>query len=253
MQKILPLILIVLMPLLMFGQAKSGDKKVHEKERFILEGSAGVSVPIGSYSTNDRFNKKSGFAQTGSLFQVTIDWMDKKDFGMALQYSYQYNPIQSSSVHDTLPGRTYPLGSGGWSNHYLMIGPVYYKEIKKFVIDAKVMGGLVFAFSPLFNYTSPDSLHTKVTSYGSGFAYEAAAGVGYRVSSNLQIKFDVSILGAIPTLHKQYGGEYLGTVDYRNPQTGAIEYISIYAPAVVLDLKNYISTFNASFGIIIKL
>lgn len=253
MRNLVVMMMIFLLPYSVMAQETSSNKKPAEPNLFFLEGSFGVSTPVGSYLNAEPENKKSGFAKTGYLFQVTLDWMGKKDIGMAIQYSNQNNPIQSSLKYDTLPGRTYPMGSGSWSNHYFLIGPVYYKEIKKFVIDVKILGGVVLAFSPLFNYTSPDSLHRTVKGYGSGFAYEFAVDGGYSVSSRLQVKVGICFLGAFPTFHKQYGGEYMGTDTYVDPVTHAVEYVNVYAPAVLIDLKNYITTFNASVGVIIKL
>jgi hypothetical protein len=255
------LLLVMMIPAVLMGQEPSKDKKVREKQRIFLEGSLGVSTPLGSYMTDDRQDKKSGFARTGYLFQATCDWMGKKDLGLAIQYSYQHNPIASSAKNDTLPGRTFPLGTGSWSNHYIMIGPVYYKELNKFTLDVKLLGGVVLAFSPLFSYTSPDSTLKTVTNYGSGFSYQFAVGGGYSLSSRLRIKLDISFLGAIATFSKHFGGDYLETVPARDPETGEILrdefgriiYVDVYSPLISLDLKNIISTFNASIGVIFKL
>jgi hypothetical protein len=246
-------LLISVIPLLVLGQDTIGDKISPKKERIFFEGSAGVSVPFGSYSKFDRMNKTAGFAGTGYLFQLTGTWMGKRDLGLAVQYSYQWNSLVSSAQDGTLVGRTYPIGGGGWSNHYLMLGGVYNKQIKNFMVNVKLMGGLVFAFSPLFNYTSIDSLHQKTTGYGSGFAYQVAVAGGYSISPRWHLKLEVGVLGGIPTFHKQYGGEFLRIDSYIDPQTHAINYYYVYAPAILLDLKNYINTFNASFGIIFKL
>ncbi len=250
------------MPVVLLGQESAKEKKVHEKQRIFLEGYLGVSVPIGQYLKDDTNSKKSGFAQTGYLVQITCDWMGNKDMGLAIQYTYQNNPILSSAKNAILPERVFPLGSGSWSNHYLMIGPVFYKEISKFTIDARLLGGVVFAFSPLFSYTSPDSTQKTVKNYGSGFAYQLAFGAGYSLTSRVIIKLNLSFLGAIPTFRKQFGGEYLGRKPeldpitgepIKDPFTGLIIYHDVYAPVFKFDLKNSISTFNASIGIIFKL
>jgi len=240
------------MPIALFSQTASKDKKPREPQRIYFEGSFGVSVPMGQYMKDDTNSKKSCFAQPGYLIQVTCGWMGKKDLGLAFQYTFQNNPILSYVKNAVLPERTFPLGSGSWSNHYLMIGPVYYKEIHKFTLDAKLLGGIIFAFSPLFNYTSPDSTLKTVKNYGSGFAFQFAFGGGYSISSRVKIKLNFGFLGAIPTFRKQYGGEYLETRTYKD-QYGVINTVDVFAPVVNLDLKNYISTFNASIGVIFKL
>ena len=262
MRKYFYLVTFFLMPFILLSQEASKDKKAREKERIFFEGSIGVSVPIGQYMKDDTNSKKAGFAQPGYLIQVTCDWMGKKDFGLALQYTYQNNPIKSSAQTAILPERTFPLGSGSWSNHYILAGPVYYRELGKFTLNGKLLGGVMFAFSPLFNYTSPDSTLRTVKNYGSGFAYQVAFGCGYSLSSKVKIQLSLSFLGAIPTFKKKFGGEYLGKkpeIDpetgepIKDPYTGLVIYYDVYAPWVLFDLKYVISTVNASVGIIFKL
>ena len=253
MRTVIISLVIVFSSLLIFGQEKKNDKNEPEKEQLIFEGSAGVSLPFGTYAERNRENENAGFADPGFLIQFTGAWMGKYDLGLAIQYSFQRNPLISAAHNDTLEGRTYPIGPGNWSNHYALIGGVYNKQIKKFLVNVKLMGGLVFAFSPLFNYTSLDSLHKQTTGYGSGFAYQVAVAGGYSISPRWHLKLEASLLGGIPTFHKQYGGEYLYTATTRDPQTGAIRYYNVYAPAVLLDLKNYINTFNVSLGVVFKL
>jgi hypothetical protein len=247
------LFLLLITPVIVLGQSSTSDTPETRTRRIFIEGSAGVSVPLGQYKKTDPKTNKSGFANTGFLAQITGDWMGKKDLGVALQYTFQSNPISSSSKNDTLPGRFFPLGTGSWTNHYLMLGPVYIKQIKKLTLNAKILGGIVFAVSPLFSYTSPDVNLETVKNYGTGVSFQFAFAAGYSVSSRVSLKLEAGYIGAFPAFKKEFGGEYLETRTVYNEETHKWETFDVYSPIVELDLKNYISTINASAGIIIRL
>jgi hypothetical protein len=253
MKKYQFLFLVLLVPVFLNGQTVQEEEQAVKKDRLSLEGSFGVSVPFGDYTKTDPESKNSGFARTGFLGQLTVEWVGKQNMGFGAQYTYQNNPVASSASHDTLVGRTFPLGTGSWSNHYVMIGPVYNGQFGKLSLDVKLMGGIVFAFSPLFSYTSLDSTHKTQTNYGTGFSYQVAAGAGYKVSSRIQVKLNLAYLGAIPTFRKQFGGEFIGFEQVYNESTGTWITNMVYAPVVTLDLKNYINTFNAMIGVVISL
>jgi hypothetical protein len=246
-------LVILLLPIISWGQTESKDNSAKGNDRYFLEGSVGVSVPFGEYMKSDPRDEHAGFATTGFLGQLTFNWHGKMPVGAAIQYTYQRNPLLASVQDDTLPGRVFPLGTGNWSNHYLMVGPAFFKQIQKFSIDVKVLGGIVFAFSPVFYYTSPDSTLSTVKNYGSGFSYEVAAGLGYSISKNLDLRFTLSYLGATATLRKQFGGDFLGYTQRYDETTGTWIIEPVYSPVVTLDLKNYINTFNATFGVVVKL
>ena len=62
-----------------------------------LEFSGGYSMAMGNYNAVDTLDAKSGYATNGWQVQLTFDWMGKKDFGMAIQYTFQKNLLDKST------------------------------------------------------------------------------------------------------------------------------------------------------------
>ena len=153
--------------------------------------------------------------------------MGKKDFGLAISYAYQRNPFKNAA-NEVYPYSGHPndsLVSGTWSNHYLMLGPVFMKTIGKIHIDAKILGGVLVSSGA--NFYTPDPRDTMEYSYNkniaTGFAYQVSAGVGYTFSKHIALKFNLSLLGGWPGINRQYGAQFLGYKNY-------IHQISLFCP-----------------------
>ena len=220
-----------------------------------LEFSAGYSMPIGKYGAYDRNDKKSGYASNGYQLQFTFDWMGKKDFGMAIQYSYQHNPLKDTASHVVIDGlNNVTLGPGSWTNHYLMAGPVFMKSIGKFHIDAKILGGVVFSFSPDFN--TPDPADTAALRFnrntGTSFAYQVSAGVGYAISPHLAFKVNLGLMGGWPTARKVYNPQLIGYEKHFDPITGLTYYTPVYSATANYVINKVITTVNPSIGLVYR-
>jgi hypothetical protein len=118
-----------------YTQTSDVDPKVAKNRNMGLEASAGYSIALGTYAAFDQKNKKSGYATSGWLVQLTFDWMGKKDIGLALQYTFQQNPLKDAANLVYPNGIPESAGTGNWSNHYLMFGPVFMKTIHHLHID----------------------------------------------------------------------------------------------------------------------
>ena len=235
--------LIFLFPVIGYCEDKPKDKKTKEKQRIYMDALVGCAVPLGSYAKADPTNEKAGYATPGFIFQLNIDWLGKNEFGIAFQYNYQYNPYKKSAK-DMIPfERKDSLGSGGWSNHYLLIGPVYLKQVNRILIDIKVLGGLILSSCGLFSTIDPAS-KLKSTNLGMNFGYGFKAGVGYFVTKNISLMVNISFLGGTPKIDKQYEARFIGI----DPVTG--DYI--YTAPVEIQTKLPVSTINACAGILYK-
>ncbi len=219
-----------------------------------LEVSAGYSMPLGSYASSDKENAKSGYATGGWHLQITFDWMGKNDLGLALQYTYQTNPMKGMANQVFPKGIPDSIGSGSWSNHYLMAGPVFMKTIKRIHIDAKVLGGIMVSSSGIFN--TPDPTDTLTNTYhqniATGFALQISAGIGYAISKHVVFKFNLSLLGGWPGISRQYGAQLLGYKEYFDPISGLRYYKAVYSAPVDYDIKKTVSTLNPSIGLVYR-
>jgi len=219
-----------------------------------IEVSAGYSMPFGSYASSDRQNDKTGYAVNGWLMQVTFDWMGKKDFGLAFQYSYQKNAMKDA-VNLVYPnGITDSAGSRPWSNNYLLAGPVFMKNIGRLHLDAKILGGVIVSSGSAFDTPNPQDTMTSSfnKNVATGFGYQVSGGVGFAFSAHVALKLNVGLLGGWPGKNRQYGSQLIGWVTYKDPVTG-IEYQKpVYSAPVEYDIKKVVSTFNASLGLVFR-
>lgn len=219
-----------------------------------LEASAGYSMALGAYASKDQKNKKSGYATNGWLVQVTFDWMGKKDFGMAIQYTFQQNPMENVANEVFPNGIPDSVGPGSWSNHYLMMGPVFMKTIGRIHLDAKIMGGAMVSSSA--NFSTPNPTDTTGHSYNkniaTGFAYQISAGIGVTLSSHFAVKFNLGLLGGWPGKNRTYNSQFIGYEEYYDPKTGIKYFRPIYSAPVEYDIKKVVATLNPSLGFVFR-
>ncbi|MCX6249480.1 MAG: hypothetical protein NTX61_01895 [Bacteroidetes bacterium] len=218
------------------------DTAIH-KNRVFLEVSPGASIPLGFYSKDQISNEQSGYASPGFLLHLDCDWLGKKDFGFAIRYMYQSNPLKSHAKTDTLEGMNIPIGSGNWSNHFLLIGPVYLKSWGKLTVDIKALVGVVLATSPLFKTMDP-AYHTVSGNTGMGFAFGLSGSCGYSLSPGASVFLEAGYFQGNPQINRQYGAAFLFFDPYGNP---------VFSAPIKLETKRTISTFNIGIGLIIKL
>ena len=245
MKKLCILFLVIVLPCLMLAQTKTDPGKEKKFKGFYLSASSGISFPVGSsYTSVDGKDAKSGYAGTGYLVQVNGDWPGSNVIGLGLQYTYQHNPILASARDIIRDGNdTTPIGSGAWANHYLMIGPVFLKQVHKLLISARMAIGFIVSFSPVFRYIDPvTQRRTNNMAYGLG--YGLSAGVGYSVSERVSLQMNVSYYGGAPKLSKEYKPQVTGW--------DSITKTNIYSPLTEISIKKLVSTINLSAGAVFK-
>ena len=247
--------LVFIMGTGLFAQQPSDSVKVRKYRNMGFEFSAGYSMVMGNYSELDKENKKAGYSTNGWLAQLTYHWLGPKNFGLAIQYSFQNNPLADSTKSICPDGwSSGTLGPGSWSNHYLLIGPVFIKTIKKVYIDAKILGGIIVSSSA--NFTTQDPSDTtgmkKDINLGAGFAYGFSAGIGYAFSSHLALKVNAAFMGGWPMKKRQYGSKFLYFKEYRDPITGLIVTEAVYSTPVTYEIKKVVTTFNVTLGLVYR-
>ncbi len=254
MKKITVVIISLLLAGMLMAQQDTTVVKPGGKGRFILDFNAGYSMPFGKYASTDTDDKLSGYASGGFFVQAGGTWMGKHGLGLGLSYSFQRSSIQSGIQNDTLPGYFEDLGSRPWTNHYLLVGPVFFTQIGKLSILAKAQIGGVLAYSSNFIIWLPtDAVDTikpgpldKSDGPGMGVAVQVLAGVGYQVTENIGIHVALSYLGGSPVRKRDYYYHYWEI----DPETGRLA--PIYQGGEI-ERKRRISTFNIGIGLTIKL
>jgi hypothetical protein len=236
-------LMIVLGSLPGFSQKEEEAKAPDKQKNVYIDVLAGASFPLGSYAKTDKKNDKAGYATTGYFFQANVDWLGSHDFGLAFQYCYQHNPYTDSAEKIIPYGTLYPLGDKGWSNNYFLGGPVFLRSFNKITADVKILGGVVFSSSTVFNITDPVTKQNK-NNTATGFAYQFGIGIGYNFTPKATIRFNLSYIGSSTGIDKKYQSYYPGDSTTGNQGFLIMSEISI---------KKIISTVNTGVGIIFKL
>jgi len=243
MRKILLLNCLLFLPFLIFSQEAIKKADSAKAGGLYLDASGGLSIPMGYFARDDVKFGGSGFATPGFLVQVNLDWTGKSNSGLAFQYTFQRNSLKSSVRNDTLSGMSKAVGTGSWTNHYLMAGLVFLHFIDNVYVEGKALIGVVLSSSPLFNTVDP-VYGTPSTNTGIGLAYSAQFGVGYRISPKVTIKASVEYILGNPMIHHQYGAQQaLDTI------TGTL----VYSAPITVETKRTVSAFLVKAGVVIKL
>jgi len=233
--------------------AQTGLVSEKPSKKMAVEVSAGYSMVLGDYGKFDRENSKSGYAANGWLVQLTFDWLGNSGVGLAFQYTYQRNALLDTArgVNPIGVDTNFMLGTRAWSNHYLMLGPVFMKTFKRVSIDVRALAGYMLAFSPNFTYTDPVTKQ-NVTGGAGGFAFQFSAGIGYAVSEHFIVKFNINYLGAFPQKKKEYKAQFLGYYEEIDPETGEKIWVPVWSDQIDINIKKTISTLNPGLGLIYR-
>jgi hypothetical protein len=243
MRRILLLNCLLLLPFLVFSQEAVKKADSVKAGGLYLDASGGLSFPMGYFARSDIKSSNSGFATQGFLGQLNLDWVGKGNIGLALQYTFQSNPLKSSVKNDTLSGMSLPIGTGSWTNHYVMAGLVFLHFIQKVYVEGRVVVGVILSSSPIFRTVDP-FYSTVSHNTGTGLAYSAQFGVGYKVSPRVTIKASAEYILGNPKIHHQYGAEqFLDTVTHT----------LIYSAPMTVETKRTVSAFFLKAGIVVKL
>ena len=242
MKNISFLISFLLLSSCIFSQETPSTSTSPSTQGIYFDASGYFSIPLGAYK-NSKNNDVSGFANPGFLAQLNLDWIGEHDYGLAFQYTLQYNPLNKAGKNDTIHDMSQPLGTKGWTNHYLTAGIVVMKETGKFTIEGKVLGGVVLSSSPVFRTIDPVS-HNASDNTGIGFALGGGLSAGYAVTPRVKVKVSIEYLQGYPKIHKN------------GAQPVAVDSITgnfIYSAPVLVETKRVISSFNIGAGVLVKI
>jgi hypothetical protein len=230
-----------------FSQQSSLTKQ--KTSHVVLMADGGYSMPFGKYSSVDNNEDLAGYASGGFYFQAGAFWMGKRSLGLGLTYVFQQNGMQSEADSAPLNANTYFVGDKPWNNNYLLAGPVYINSFGKLTIMAGLNFGFIISLSDNFDIVLPryDSLSVEQVSEGpgTGFGFQAKAGIGYQLSNRIGLKLDLSYLGGSPSRTKTYYYYYY----VLDPVLGLVP---VYQGSE-FQVKKKVNTFNVGLGITIKI
>lgn len=215
--------------------------------------SGGWVMPLGKYFSADPSDKKSGYATPGWLARLDLDWFGRRKVGFATQYTFQQNAMDhpANLLH---PNPSTGHLTGRWNNHYLMIGPVFTHETRRWIITGKVLGGFIISTGVLFDTPDPTDT-TELTAdnnLGAGFALGVMAGGGYRVSEKLSVIIMAGLTGGWPVRNRDYPSYFLYWRNYKDPITGVTTSEAVYSTPASFEIKKRVSTFYLSLGLMYR-
>jgi hypothetical protein len=204
------------------------------------------SVAVGHYAGFDKENSRSGYAGNGYAIGLSYVLMGKRNFGLGLGYNYQNNPLADTARNIKADGKDFPLGTGAWNNHYLLIGPVFMKDFRKWVLDVRFLVGGMISFSPVFNTMDPFTREID-KNMAAGFAMQFSVGFGYRISPHWTVMAQVAYLGATAIKNKDYQFLAIDTIwDASHQQIIRIDYSTMVNET---EMKKPVSSFSTGIGI----
>lgn len=242
---------LVMIPVTGYPQSQKvkKEKKPREKDLLSLEFLLNYNFALGAYAKADRNAKNSGYANNGWVGQLGLNWLGKRGWGLGVQFDVQHNPYKDTAQYINPVGTIYTLGTAGWTNLYLMAGPVFITDIGKWEINAKILAGLIISNSTNFNVQNPID-QTNVSLTATGFGYGISVSGGYRFTEHWGINLSLGYLGGTPKATKSYGSEFLRYDEVRDTITGTIIYIPVYSAATKFEIKKSVSTLNCGIGVI---
>jgi len=158
----------------------------------------------------------------------------------------------TNAVNYVYPNGDPSLASGSWTNHALMAGPVYKKQIGRLVIDARVMGGFLFSAGPVFDTPDPADTtgRTVHTNVGTGFGLQLGAGVGYQVVHHLVLRFSLNLTGGWPSKTREYRVQLIGYEWETDPETGLKTQKPIYSAPRGYEIRKVVTTLTPALGLV---
>jgi len=243
------MVLFLVLPIRLTSQEKKKEKKPRDKDLISLEFNVNYSLVFGKYGQTDKTTNQSGYAANGWVAQLGLNWLGKRGWGLGFQYDLQHHGYKDTAKNVNPYGTKYPLGSGGWTNNYLMVGPVFIHDFGKVELNVKALFGFIIAQSTNFNVQSPID-QSNVSVNASGFGYSVSVGVGYRINPHWGVNLNFNFLGGTPKATKTYAQELVDWKHVKDTLTGFYYDIPVYSAGVKYEIKRTVSTLNGGVGVI---
>lgn len=190
-----------------FAQRGGNAKKMS------LSVNVGAAMPMGAWGSKktdttqsvatDSTHIQNGYASTGFHFDITAGYLFSGNVGGMVLIGGNMNKFDASTYKSvngfsgsevSITAKSYYLGE-------YLVGPFFAIPAgDKIKINIRALVGLVTANTPTI--TESETVFGQTVSFtisgkpGSGFGYQAAAGLQYNMSDNLGLKLDLAYTGS---------------------------------------------------------
>jgi opacity protein-like surface antigen len=201
-----------------------------QKENF-LGLSFGGAIPQGSFSEDNFKDSTNGYANTGFVFAFDAAWFPDDYLGVGATVTFASNNPDKNKYLDDLSYSIYSknenignfaeenivLDYGVWKYLNMFIGPNITVPAGKFNFDARLMGGVSFAWKPFqtidINYPEEGSFSRKIEGKAvPAFGFSFGGGVRYALKSGLVLRLAAEYANCKPKF------EYIDEVVYDQEQ-----------------------------------
>lgn len=152
----------------------------------------GTNIPLGEYQDVDSLS--SSGANTGLYYSFEAGAYFSKVMGIGVNVGAFSNSLDGS-VSEQLKNEfsnndgDFTVNSDQWNNGYIMIGPYFSFGSNKFIVDAKILGGIVNSEKPFVNVQS----NTNDYQFQSSAVNNTSLGVNYGLHFRIQLKSKLAL------------------------------------------------------------
>lgn len=204
----------------------------------------GTNIPIEEYGTIDSLS--SAGANPGIYYSFEGGAYFSKLFGVGVNIGAFNNSVDNAGIITQLKtdanfkDGNYDVNSKSWTNGYIMLGPYFSFGKNKFIVDLKVLGGIVNSERPFVNIESKDDEYE----FNSAAVYSTSLGVNYGMHFRIQLKSKLALrINAEGMLSNQEFTEKITQVSQDGKTESQIE----------RDVTREISALNLGLGLVINL
>ena len=148
---------------------------------------AGTNIPLSVYREIDSLS--SAGANPGIYYSFEAGAYFSKLLGIGVNIGAFNNSVDDQGIIDQLKtdirfrNLNFDITSKSWTNGYIMLGPYFSFGSQNFIVDLKVLGGIINSERPFVNIQSKDDNYE----FNSAAVYGASFGVNYGVHFRIRL------------------------------------------------------------------
>jgi len=176
--------------------------------KYFIGINGGYSALLGNAIKGDYADSSSGFANSNGVnLGLEGGYFIKKNFGFAAVIStnsFSSNGLQALSdgfQEDFEVDSITLTASGKYSMYNFFVGPIFSYPKGKFIFNAKVLGGLVYAVTPEYKVDIEDQLEATFyqrAASASTFGLQTSLSINYLLTDNISLKLGVDCIYTKP-------------------------------------------------------
>lgn len=153
---------------------------------------AGTNIPLEEYRRLD--SVATGNAKTGLYYSFEAGVYLSKVFGIGINVGAFTNQIDDGDIieqfqRDFSSNRQIQVNSEEWFNGYAMIGPYLSFGSENFIVDFKILGGIMNSEKPLIDVKTNENGNTRI--------YRSTADEQYNFGVNYGLHFRIALVGKL--------------------------------------------------------